>query len=70
VYEGDIGLPGATAKLQGNWMTTNMVPFTATLTFDERTMESDDVAIMLRNANPSGLPENDDSVRIPIHFKQ
>lgn len=70
LYEGDIGLPGATATLQGDWMTTEMVPFTATLTFDEKIMASDDVAIILRNANPSGLPENDDSVSFPVRFAQ
>lgn len=70
VYEGDIGLPGTTAKLQGDWMTDAMVPFTATLTFDARTMASDDVGIVLRNANPSGLPENDDSLSLKVYFSK
>lgn len=68
IYEGDIGLPGTTAKLESDWMTSELVPFTATLQFDERTRESNDVMIMLRKANPSGNPENDDSLALKVRF--
>jgi len=51
-------------KAQGDWMQTGQVPFTATTTL---TSEYHGAAtlILLRD-NPSGLPENDDSVSIPI----
>ena len=70
VYEGDIGLPGTTATLNGDWMTDALVPFTATLTFDEANLTGGDVVIMLRNANPSGMPENDDSLALKVRVSQ
>lgn len=56
-----------------DWMTTDFVPFTASLTFvNPYTVgdpESEKVGkIILRKDNPSGLPENDDSLEIPIRF--
>lgn len=65
-FEGDVGLPGATARLQGDWMTDELVPFTATLEFDSKQLVGKDVAIIIRNANPSGLPENDDSLSLEV----
>jgi len=55
----------ATAK--GDWMTEEFVPFTSTLEFDgvegvER------ASIMLQKDNPSGLPEQDDLLEIPVLF--
>lgn len=50
-----------------NWMTTNFVPFTATLTFDtkeERYLNRG--ALILQKSNASGLPEYDDALEIPI----
>ncbi len=70
VHEGDIGLPGTTAHLEGDWMTEAMVPFTATLTFDEQTMKRNDVTIILRKANPSGQPDKDDSLALKVRFTQ
>lgn len=64
--EGDIGLPGATAQLEGDWMTNELVPFTASLSFDSTTKECGDLSIILRKANPSGLPENDDSLSLIV----
>ncbi len=51
---------------KGDWMTTEFVPFTATLTFTKPTTTSG--KLIFRKDNPSGLPENDDQIEIPITF--
>ncbi len=68
LFEGDIGLPGATAQLKGDWMTDEMVPFTASLVFDDQLI-GEEVLIILRKDNPSGLPENDDSLRLKVRVE-
>lgn len=53
----------------GAWMTSDYVPFKATLTFNlEPGTPSDRGALILRKDNPSGLPANDDAFEIPIRF--
>lgn len=51
------------AQAQGEWMTTDQVTFTATVTVSGY---SGPAEIVLMRDNPSGMPENDDSVSIPI----
>ncbi len=55
----------ATAK--SDWMTEEFVPFEATLTFtaDEETY-SNKGSLILQKDNPSGLPEHDDALEIPV----
>jgi hypothetical protein len=53
------------ATLQGDWMTADLVPFTATLTFTEPTT-TETAQLVLHKDNPSDLPEHDDSVTIPV----
>lgn len=48
---------------QGEWMTEGLVTFTATVTIPNYTGPA---TLILRRDNPSGLPENDDAVSIPI----
>ena len=55
------------AQAQGEWMTENFVPFRATLTFPAQPAGSKGTLI-LRKDNPSGLPERDQSVSIPVTF--
>ncbi|HET6622528.1 MAG TPA: Gmad2 immunoglobulin-like domain-containing protein, partial [Candidatus Saccharimonadales bacterium] len=55
-----------TAKMQGDWMTDEDVPFAASLTFDKPATSTG--TLVLQNDNPSGEPENDDSVSIPVKF--
>lgn len=55
------------ARLTGDWMTTDMVPFTATLTFDPQTANSTG-SLILHKDNPSGQAQNDDSLTIKIHY--
>jgi hypothetical protein len=52
------------AQAQGDWMTEEFVPFSATLTFKNTELQNG--MLILRKDNPSGLPENDDAIRIPV----
>lgn len=54
-------------QAQADWMTTNMVPFRAELTF--KTPTSADGYLVIAKDNPSGLPKNDASVKIPVKFR-
>lgn len=56
------------ATAQDNWMTEDFVPFSATLTFVAPTLYNRG-AIILQKSNPSGLPEYDDALEIPVIFK-
>lgn len=58
----------ATAK--GDWMTSEFVPFEATLTFtaDANTF-SNRGTLILKKDNPSGLPQNDDALEMPVIIK-
>lgn len=56
------------AQAQGEWMTNDFVPFQSiTLTFAPQPAGSSGT-LVLRKDNPSALPENDDSLIIPIVF--
>jgi len=48
-------------------MTTEFVPFKATLDFNPGTLTEG--VLIFHKDNPSGLPENDDQFEIPIRFK-
>ncbi|QQR83477.1 hypothetical protein IPJ72_06860 [Candidatus Peregrinibacteria bacterium] len=54
------------ASAQGDWMTEDFVPFTVTINFDAANATEGE--LVLKRDNPSGLPENDDEVRIPVRF--
>ncbi|MBU0998995.1 Gmad2 immunoglobulin-like domain-containing protein [Patescibacteria group bacterium] len=57
------------ATAQGEWMTTDFVPFMATLTFTvDENAYSNKGTLILRKDNPSGLPEHDDALEIPVMF--
>jgi hypothetical protein len=61
------------ATAQSEWMTAEFVPFTATLTFTNpyQTGNQDFMkkgTLVLQKDNPSGLPEHDDALEIPIRF--
>lgn len=51
------------AQAQSEWMTVDLVGFRATTTV---TGYSGPATLILMRDNPSGMPENDDSVSIPI----
>jgi hypothetical protein len=54
------------AKAQGDWMTTDFVPFTATLEFTAPA--TDTGFLVLKKDNPSGLPANDQELKVPVKF--
>lgn len=56
----------APAQAQGDWMTTNFVPFEVTLNFI--TPATPTGTLVLKKDNPSGLPEHDASISIPVKF--
>ncbi|BCX15766.1 MAG: hypothetical protein KatS3mg097_658 [Candidatus Parcubacteria bacterium] len=63
------------AQAKGEWMTTDFVPFEAILNF-ETTVFSDTLEnhfsrrgyLILQKNNPSGLPEHDNTLKIPVIF--
>lgn len=59
-------LAQAPAQAQGEWMTTDFVPFSVTLTFTKATTSTG--VLVLEKDNPSGLPENAMEYRIPVKF--
>ena len=57
------------AQAKGDWMTTDFVPFEATLTFTvDKNTYSNRGSLILRKDNPSGLPQNDNALEIPIRI--
>ncbi len=55
------------AQAQGEWMTESFVPFVATLPFATSTTATG--FLVLQKDNPSGLPEYDAEVRVPVRFR-
>lgn len=53
------------AQAQGDWMTEEFVPFKATLTFNA-VRGSIDGTLVFAKDNPSGLPENENQLTIPV----
>jgi hypothetical protein len=67
IYDASGKLLGSTpAQAQGDWMTSEYVPFKATLTFSKPTTATG--RIVLEKDNPSGLPENANELSIPVTF--
>jgi len=66
----------ATAVLDPNdpestWMTEDFVPFEGVIEFEDPSWDADFSkrgAIIFQKDNPSGLPENDDALEIPVWF--
>lgn len=54
------------AQAIGEWMTIEFVPFSVTLTFAKPSTATG--TLILRNDNPSGLPENERYISIPVRF--
>lgn len=68
IYDSNGKLLGSVpAQAQGEWMTENFVPFSATLTFEKP--ETETGYLVLERDNPSGLPENGGEYKIPVRFK-
>lgn len=56
----------APATAIGGWMTENFVPFSVVLTFTKPSTATG--TLILRNDNPSGQPEKDRYISIPVQF--
>ncbi len=54
------------AKAKGDWTTESFVPFEVALTFKKPTTTTG--TLVLQKDNPSGLPEHDNSLTVPILF--
>lgn len=55
------------AQAQSDWMTTNFVPFKATINFS---IDKDqDGTLVFMKDNPSGLPQNDQKYEMPVKLK-
>lgn len=63
----DIVIATAVAQAQGDWMTVDFVPFSATITFPSQPAGSTG-KLVLHKDNPSGEPQNAASLVIPIQF--
>lgn len=59
-------LASGIATATGEWMTEEFVPFTSTLTWATTTATSG--VLVLKRDNPSGLPEHDKSLEVPVRF--
>src|SRR5690606_29078745 len=62
---GDVLASGA-VQAEGDWMTTDFVPFSATIEFDVESRTAGSLVLM--NDNPSGLPENDAAVTLALEL--
>lgn len=54
------------AKANGDWMVEDFVPFSATITFTKPATATGTISFL--KDNPSGLPENDDALVVPVQF--
>lgn len=58
------------AQAIGDWMTTEFVPFSGTITFNAASSTTSDRGyLIIRKDNPSGLPQNDASLKIAVVLK-
>ncbi len=60
-------LAQAPAQATSDWMTTDFVPFLVTLTWNGATTSTG--TLVLKKDNPSGLPEHEAEIRIPVSFQ-
>lgn len=58
-------LAQANAAADGEWMTEDFVPFRVSFTF---TTADTTGVLVLKKDNPSGLPEHDEKLEIPVTF--
>jgi len=68
LYDAESRLIGSgPAQAKADWMTEDWVPFEAQFAFPDQPNGARG-KLVLRKDNPSGLPEHDDSVEIPVTF--
>lgn len=70
-WDGLIIAQGIATATVGDWMTTEFIPFEANLTWVvDKEAYSDKGTLILRKDNPSGLPEHEDALEVPIIFSK
>lgn len=57
----------APMQAQGDWMTTNMVPFAGNIAFTKPSTATG--AVIFENDNPSGMASTSRYLAIPVYFK-
>lgn len=68
LFDGDGNVLAQTpAQAQSNWMTNDFVPYKATLEFIAPATDSG--TLVLEKDNPSNLPQNADSLIVPVRFR-
>lgn len=55
------------AQAQGEWMTEDFVPFEGKILFDKPATANG--KLVIKNANPSGLPDNEKELVMPVLFE-
>ena len=69
-WDGKIIAQSYIKAMTENWMTEDFVPFEGTLNFElPETTPYKRGTLIFQRSNPSGLPENDAAVEIPITFE-
>ena len=63
----NIVIANGVGQISGEWMTEKYVPFTSQIDFSVGSQVKEGKIIISKD-NPSGLPENDDVVEIPVKF--
>jgi len=59
----------AIVQTNEDWMTEEMIPFSAILAFDEEVERYSSMGnLILQKSNPSGLPEYDDALEFPVYL--
>ena len=66
IDETGIEIASGIAKAEGDWMTAEFVPFKAEIVF--KAPSSKTGKLILKKDNPSGLPQNDDEIIVPVKF--
>ncbi len=58
----------AIVKAQDEWMTSDYVPFSATMNFDAEGLAGK-ASLVFKNSNPSGKPELDKELAVPVEIE-
>lgn len=61
-------LAAGQARATGDWMTDQLVPFEANISFNASAASAG--TLILKNDNPSGMPEKEKQAVVPVIFKQ
>ncbi len=56
------------AQATADWMTEDFVPFTASLAWSSTSTIATSGMVVFKKDNPSGLPENDAEMDVPVSF--